>query len=213
MLRWPGARVARVTVLAIVTGAACAGALRGTTPLLAVGPVAAYIVSLDVVEGLAQDVDHPDRGSGDPIATGDRYTAHLAAPYVLMGAIGLLAFAAGMVVVTLVPGGAGENIPAVAGLAVVVAVTALGPTAAALSVYLGRPERDLGMLIVHPGVGAAQQFGPIVILAIGFLPLLVARETKPADGPAGAAVLVTAFAVVIALGMRTFLGSRRSEAA
>ncbi|MGZ4795392.1 MAG: hypothetical protein ACXVLO_04130 [Acidimicrobiia bacterium] len=211
ILRWPGARVARVVVLTVVTGAACAGALRGTTPLLAVGPVAAYVIALDVVEGLAQDIDHPDRSSGVPMVAGERYTAHLAAPFALMGAIGLAGLGVGMLVAALVPAGAHENIPVAAGLAVVVAVTALGPTAAALSVYLGRPDRDLMMLVVHPGIVAAQQFGPIVLLAIGFLPLLVARETRPADGPAVAAAMVGAFAVVVALGMRAFLRSRRSE--
>ena len=103
--------------------------------------------------------------------------------------------------------------PATVGLAVVVAVTLLGPTTAGLSVYLGRPERDLSMLIVHPGVVAAQQFGPIVVLAIGFLPLLIAIESGPTDDPAGTAVIVTAVAVAVALGMRSFLGSRRSEVA
>jgi hypothetical protein len=212
VLRWPGARVARVTVLAVLTGAACAGALRGTTPLLAIGPIAAYVVSLDVVEGLAQDVDHPDRSSDGPMPTGRRYLAHLAVPYVVMGMLGLLAFGVGMLVAAVVPGGGHHgNVPTTVGLAVVVAVTLLGPTTAGLSVYLGRPERDLSMLIVHPGVVAAQQFGPIVVLAIGFLPLLIAIESGPTDDPAGNAVIVTAVAVAVALGMRSFLGSRRSE--
>ncbi len=213
VLRWPGARVGRVAVLALVTGVACAGAVRGTTPLLLVGPIAAYVVSLDVVEGLAQDVDHPDRSSDGPVATGRRYLAHLAVPYVLMAAAGLLAFAAGMLTAALIPAGHAPSVPASVAMAAVVSVTLLGPTAAALSVHLGRPERDLTMLIVHPGVVAAQQFGPVVVLAIAFVPLLIASAEGRRGDPTGIAILVTGAAVAVALAMRSFLGSRRSDTA
>ncbi len=213
VLRWPGVRVARVGLLAVVTGVACAGALRGTTPLLVIGPIAASVVALDVVEGLAQDVDHPDRSSGGPMPTGRRYLAHLAVPYVLMGAAGLLALGAGMLTVALVPAGGGPSVPAVVALAVVVSVTVLGPTSAALSVHLGRPERDLTMLVVHPGVVAAQQFAPVVLLAVAFAPLLVAHEAGRKADPVGIAVVFAGVAFAIALGIRTFLGSRRSDPA
>ena len=82
--RWPGARIVRVVVLAIIAGAASAAAVRGTTPLFAVAPLAVYVIALDTVEGLAQEVDHPDRGSGVSMPIGDLYLSHLAAPVALM---------------------------------------------------------------------------------------------------------------------------------
>ena len=211
ILRWPGARVGRVLVLTAVTGACCAGALRGTTPLLAIAPIATYLVALDVVEGLAQEVDHPDRGNGLPQPAGSLYASHLTAPFALTGVIALVGLGVGLLVAAIVPAGAHQNVPVLAGIAVVLAVTALAPTAAALSVYLGRPDRDVSIVLVHPGVVAAQQFGPIVLVALAFVPLLVARETRPPADPAGAALTIAVPAVAVALGIRAFLRSRRSE--
>ncbi len=176
ILRWPGARAGRVAVLTVVAGACCAGALRGTTPLLAVAPIATYLVALDVVEGLAQEVDHPDRGNGLPQTSGSLYASHLNAPFALTGLIGLVGLGVGLLVAAAIPAGAHQDVPVLAGVAVVVAVTALAPTAAALSVYLGRPDRDVSIVLVHPGVVAAQQFGPIVLVALAYVPLLVAAR-------------------------------------
>ncbi len=213
ILRWPGARVGRVVVLTVVAGACCAGALRGTTPLLALAPIATYLVALDVVEGLAQEVDHPDRGNGLPQTSGSLYASHLSAPFALTGVIALAGLGIGLLVAAAIPAGAHEDVPVLAGMAVVVAVTALAPTAAALSVYLGRPDRDVSIVLVHPGVVAAQQFGPIVLVALAYVPLLVARETRPPADPAGAALTIAVPAVAVALGIRAFLRSRQSETA
>ncbi len=210
VLRWPGARVARIAVLTVGAGACCAGALRGTTPLLALAPIAAYVVALDVVEGLAQEVDHPDRGNGMAHPAGTLYVSHLSAPFMLMGLLAATSFAVGMGVAAILPTDGSRSVPMVAGLAVVAAVTALGPTAAGLSVYLGRPDRDLGMAIVHPGMVAASQLGPVVLVAIGFVPLLVAREVRPPADPASAAITALLPGMAVALGIRMFLASRRS---
>lgn len=213
ILRWPGSRVTRVFVLTLVAGASCSAALMGTTPLFAVAAIAAYMVALDAVEGLAQELDHPDRGAGLPITTGDLALGHLYAPATLMALLGALAAGAGAIVNQLGTRAHGtQPISPVVGAIVVVAVAIAGPAAAALSAYLGRPDRNLATGLMHPGLVVAQQVAPLIIVATAFLPLLVARETSPPSDPIANAVTAATPALVIAFGIITFLRSQRSDA-
>ncbi len=61
LLRWPFFRGLRLLVLAVIAGFAVCGAWAGTTPLIVVTGVCLWIISLDLLEGLAQDTDRPDR--------------------------------------------------------------------------------------------------------------------------------------------------------
>ncbi len=214
ILRWPGARVGRSLALAVVAGASCGGAVCGTTPLVAVAILATYVVALDAVEGLAQEIDHPDRANDLPIPPGALYERHLAVPVALLAGYGLLAAAVATLTVLLVPG-ADPRLPggALVVVVVVMAVAATGSTGVALSAYLGRPGRDLGMLILHPGIVASQQFAPLVLVAIAFAPLVVALEVRPLPNPTGAALTAALPALVIAYGIFSFLRSRRPEVA
>lgn len=94
ILRWPTSRVLRLALLGIVVGLACAAAWSGTTPMLLIAGGALYIAGLDVIEGLAQEVDHPDRRDSFPHADGALHLRHLAAPTVVIAVTGLLGLAA-----------------------------------------------------------------------------------------------------------------------
>lgn len=210
--RWPGARITRVLTLALVTGASSAAAVRGTTPLFAVAAIAAYVIALDAIEGLAQEVDHPDRGSSVAIPAGDLYVAHLAAPGALVATVGLIGFSAGIAVAAAIPIPRGVNaVSPVVGVAVVLALVAAMPTAGALSVYLSRPDRDLAVAMLNPRLVTAQQFAPLVVVALAFLPLIVAREVEAPTDPVRAGVAAVAPALVVAFGIASFLRSRRTD--
>ena len=210
--RWPGARITRVLVLAVVTGASSAAAVRGTTPLFAVAALAAYVIALDVVEGLAQEVDHPDRGNGIPMPVGDLYVAHLAAPGVLVAALGALGFGVGVLVAAAIPIPHGVHaVSPIVGAAVVLALAATAPTAGALSVYLSRPDRDLAVAMLNPRLVTAQQFAPLIVVALAFVPLIVAREVAPPANPVSAGLAAAAPALVVAFGIASFLRNRRTD--
>ena len=89
LARLPITRVLRVLALCSIAVAAAAGAWRGTTPLIIVTGIALWAAALDVIEPLAQELDHPDRWAGYPVAYGDLLLRHLVAP-----AMVLLVFAA-----------------------------------------------------------------------------------------------------------------------
>lgn len=212
ILRWPGSRVSRVLILTAVAGASCSAALMGTTPLFAVAGIAAYLVSLDAVEGFAQEMDHPDRGAGLPTATGDLALGHLYAPATLIAILGVIGAGAGAIVNRFGSPAPGTHaVSPIVGAIVVVSLAVAGPAAAALGAYLGRPDRNMATGLVHPGLLMAQQVAPLVIVVLAFLPLLVARETGPPSDPVGNAITAATPALVIAFGIITFLRSQRSD--
>ena len=210
--RWPSARVVRVAALTLVAGASAGAAVRGITPLFAVAAVSAYVIALDAAEGLAQEVDHPDRGGSVPMQSGDLYMSHLAAPAALAGLFGSIGGGIGILVASLMvlPHHVHSVSPVVV-IGVVIALMATVPTAAAISIYLGRPDRDLAVAMLHPGFVAAQQVAPLIVVALAFVPLVVAREVDPPTDPIRAAFAALAPALVVAFGIATFLRSRRVD--
>ena len=80
LLRYPLARLVRMALLAVSAGAAAVAVLRGTTPALVAVGVALYLLALDAVEPLSQEIDHPDLTDGVPQARGWMHARLLAAP-------------------------------------------------------------------------------------------------------------------------------------
>ena len=70
ILRFPATRVARLLLLAGVAGAALRGTWSGTAPLVVAAGLATWLVGLDLVEPLAQEVDHPSRRELYPLHEG-----------------------------------------------------------------------------------------------------------------------------------------------
>jgi hypothetical protein len=84
LARLPLVRLARVLALTSVAVLAGIGVYRGTSPLVVVAGLALWAAALDVIEPLAQELDHPDRWAGYPVGYGDLLLRHLAAPVVLL---------------------------------------------------------------------------------------------------------------------------------
>jgi hypothetical protein len=80
LARLPLVRWLRVVALCSVAVAAALGTWRGTSPLIVVSGLALWAAALDVIEPLAQELDHPDRWAGYPINPGDLIGRHIAAP-------------------------------------------------------------------------------------------------------------------------------------
>ena len=83
--RIPPGRLARVVVAAGATGAASAGAVTGTTPLILIAALGAFVIGFDVTEALAEHLDHPDLTQMVPVDAGRLAAAHLPVPAVLVG--------------------------------------------------------------------------------------------------------------------------------
>ena len=72
--------------------------LRGTTPAIVGVGVALYLLGLDAVEPLSQEIDHPDHTDGVPRARGWLMAHHLAAPAVALVPFALIGAATVIVV-------------------------------------------------------------------------------------------------------------------
>ena len=80
LLRAPGSRVIRMILLAAGVGLTTAAALRGTTPAILVAGLLAFILGLEVLEPLAQEVDQPTLSASLPVRSGQLSLSHVAAP-------------------------------------------------------------------------------------------------------------------------------------
>lgn len=88
LARYPGSRLMRMATLAAVAGLCAEFVVDGTTPLLIGVGVALYLLGLDAVEPLSQEIDHPDFADATPRTRGWLLVRHFAAP-----AIALVPFA------------------------------------------------------------------------------------------------------------------------
>ena len=131
LLRYPVARLVRMGVLAIGGGVAVVAVLGGTTPAVIGVGVALYLLGLDAVEPLSQEIDHPDRTDAVPRPRGWTMAHHLAAPAVAVVPFALL----GAATVA-----AGKPAAWAAALALCVPVTWVGVGGAVVSIVRDAPD-------------------------------------------------------------------------
>jgi hypothetical protein len=84
LMHFPLRRIIRMTLLTITAAAALVMAFRGTSPAIVVAGLLLFIVGLDAVEPLSQEVDQPDRTDSLPIERGLLMTKHLIVPAIAM---------------------------------------------------------------------------------------------------------------------------------
>lgn len=169
ILRWPGNRLIRLAVLGVVAGLATAAAWAGTTPMIAVAGAALFVAGLDAIEGLAQEVDHPDRQDAVPMPAGALHLRHLAAPTVVLAVVGLFAVAAAAA--------AGDTVLALqVGLPLVVPGAAVAAGAAAVSALRQPPDpttllmdsTGMRLLVHHAFPPALATLGPAATWLVRF---------------------------------------------
>jgi hypothetical protein len=176
-LRFPLRRLLRMATLSGVAGYLCVVAWNGTTPALVAAGLLLFIVGLDVVEPLSQEIDQPDRTDSFPRERGLLLTKHLivpaitAVPFVKIGVIA--AFIARPEISTLGYGtllGFAAGAGAVAGAALNSVSGAPDPAGSATAGLALPPEMSgMGTLIR----GAL----PPAITVVACLPLLAVRES------------------------------------
>jgi hypothetical protein len=130
---FPLRRFVRMKLLTMCAAAALVEAWRGTTPAIIVAGLLLFIVGLDAIEPLSQEVDQPDRTDSFPHERGYLMTKHLLVPALLM-----LPFACAGVFVAFVA----EPTASTIGYAFVIAVPALlgGIAGATINSVKGAPD-------------------------------------------------------------------------
>jgi hypothetical protein len=82
--RFPLPRLVRMTAVAAMAGVFQAMVLRGTTPALVGTALMLFVLGLEVMEPLSQEVDQPDRTDSLPIERGELLARHLLAPAIVL---------------------------------------------------------------------------------------------------------------------------------
>ena len=173
LARYPASRLARMAALAVLAGVAVVVVLRGTTPaVLAVG-MALYLLGLDAIEPLSQEIDHPDVADGVPRTRGWLLVRHLAAPIVILVPFALIGAAAVVVA---------EPEAAVAAFALAVPVTLAGAAGSVVSVVRDAADPlQPANAAVPPEFAGASSFirlaVPILVSTIASLTALAMRES------------------------------------
>lgn len=197
-LRWPLSRLVRSLAVGAAAGALVVGAWSGTTPLVALAGVVLLLPAFDVVEPLAQEVDHPLRRDLLPIKPESLILHHLIAPAAAMGLVVL----AGVIAATALGG---------TGTALGVGAVMVAPTAFVLLCCAAiSTTNDPYQYVLTPYFGYAQTALPIVVALVAVAaPVLVAREVSRHGGSPEGAVVGVEVAILIAAGaLASWLGVR-----
>ncbi|RTL05243.1 MAG: hypothetical protein EKK62_14985 [Acidimicrobiia bacterium] len=195
--RWPMVRVARVLVLGASIGVVARATWAGTTPLVLVMGALAYVVALDAIEPLAQDVDHPGLLGSLPEIEGMVMVKHLAEPVLVMVGVGLVAVGAAYAV-------SPDPLVWEVGLPMVLPAAFAGVGGAAVTVVSEVDVSTGDDAVMPPEVAGPRLLfrtvWPPAVAVIGMLPLLAARVASEAGKDPAAAVTTWAIPVVV-LGM------------
>jgi hypothetical protein len=221
--RLPAARLARIAMLAALGGIFASLTVSGS-PLLAIGVVGAvFLLGLECVEPLSQEIDRPDLTDGVPVERGWIYAQHLVAPGGLVAGAALVGATAVAVF---------EPDHAAGAFAVAIPVAWAGAIGSVIATVRDSPQpsvvadtkltgaaRNTDSPLVPPEFAGAQNafssFMPILVSGIAALPVLAMRA-EPTAGTAVRSAVGVALALLLlsiwirkrdrwAIGIRRFI--------
>ena len=96
LLRFPGTRLVRLGALAAAIGVLQGATVRGTTPAMLGSALLGFVLGLEVMEPLSQEVDQPDYNDSYPVERGELMARHLGAPLVALVPLSFVTAAAGV---------------------------------------------------------------------------------------------------------------------
>ncbi len=176
LARFPAKRLGRLALLSAGAGAAQLAVFRGTTAMFLVSALCCFVIGLETLEPLAQELDHPDYSESFPIDPGKLHQLLLLAPGVLL-------------VVSVVPGVltafAMRPQASTLGIGLLLAVPAalVGGAGAVLNTISGAPDpyqADREGAFVPPEFAGAhlafKSVRPLLVAALGSLPVVLLRS-------------------------------------
>ncbi len=198
ILRFPAGRILRIIGLVTIAGFASRGILDGTTPLFLIAGASFFLVGLELLEPLAQEIDHGDRTDSYPVDRGPLYLRLTHASF----AVSLPLAALWMFV-----GSIATDHWAIFGIGAVPAVTA-GLAGAAINIVSGAPDpvassaqRNLMPPEVAGTANVIKAVWPVLIAVIGQVPIVAAENAIENGAGPEAAAARTAIAVVLVVGL------------
>ena len=199
LLRFPLSRLARMVVLASVAGFASVGTLEGTTPLIVVSGIAFFLLGLEFLEPLAQEIDHGDRTDAYPVERGPMYLRLTHASIVFSAPFAAIS--------VFIIGVSRADWWVVAVIGALPAITA-GLAGAAINIVSGAPDpisSSAQSNLMPPEVAGTanviKAIWPVLVAIVGQLPLVAAQAAAEKGQGAEAAAARTAIAVLLVVGL------------
>jgi hypothetical protein len=207
ILRFPLTRLVRMAALTVVAAVALHIAYHDTAPAVLVAALALYLVGLDAIEPLAQEIDQIDRADAIPVERGLLLVHHLPASALLLAGLGVLGGAVAFALdrtTTALSITAVSALPAMwaagAGAAISVAGEESEPTSNTNQML---PPEVAGMRLLVRSVL------PVVICVAGTLPVIGARVADANDmAPLGGALQGALGATLVIAGTAAWLRYR-----
>ncbi len=206
--RLPAARFFRITLLAAIGGVGAALTISASPlfGLLLLG--ALFFVGLESLEPLSQEIDRPDLTDGIPIERGWIYAHHLVASAVLLAFVGLFGAATAVLVEPgLGPMAFAVAIPMVwaAAMGPVVVTMLDAPSTPSPTTLLGTPRDSESSLVPPEFAGfstALRTLLPVVVSAVGTVPVFVARFADDAASVGRSLVALSLFTGIVVVWVR-----------
>jgi hypothetical protein len=196
LLRFPAVRFLRLFVLAVAGGLCMSAAYHGSTALIIVAALVAYLAGLDAIEPLSQEIDQSDRSDSLPIDRGELLLRHAVVPAVISAIVGLVGAVTAVAI--------NRTTVSVELAAVMFAPAAwCGAAGAMISTAMSAPDPFKDGQLLPPEVAgmklAFRTAWPLIVALIGTLPVVAARrafvngnEPVPAAAQAAVAALLVA---------------------
>ncbi len=140
LLRLPAGRLLRMLTLTLGAAGCQVAVIHGTAPALFGTLVFTFVLGMEVMEPLSQEVDQPDRTDSFPMERGELMVRHLAAPAVLLVPFTVIGAAAAVGFDALVTDG--ERIGSAIPVAMLLGISAVfaGACGAAISIVRDAPD-------------------------------------------------------------------------
>jgi len=209
--RFPASRLVRMTAFAAMAGVFQALVLRGTTPALVGTAFMLFLLGLEAMEPLSQEVDQPDRTDSLPIERGELLVRHLVAPAVALVPFAVVAAAAAIVTL--------GTTRAITPAAILALPTVLaGAAGGVVSIVRDAPDptkSSAQQAFIPPemaGVTSALRIGlPILVSGLAAATILIVRQAERVGTSAtGAAVRGAVGAALLAAAVGLWV-RRRDE--
>lgn len=209
LARTPLTRFVRIAAIAAVLGAAVAGAGRGATALVVVAALAGFLLGLETMEPLSQEIDQPNYTDSFPVARASLLVRHLVAPVVLLVPAAAVAAAAALAVLR-----RADMVAPVAILALPVALA--GACGGVVSIVRDAPDplsSQSQQAFLPPEMAGFQTtmrlLFPVVVSVIGVsAPLFVRSAVIHGESPVTAALRGCAGCVLVIGGTVTWVRYR-----
>jgi hypothetical protein len=198
LFRFPVSRLLRMILLAVAAAAAEVAAYNGTTAMFLVAGGLLFLLGMETLEPLSQEIDQPDRLASLPHARGEILVRHIPAPFVA-----LVPFAAIGVATVAVLRSPGDAV-----VAAILALPAIWLGAAGSAVSIVKDAPDITSLAVEQTMMPPEMSGlttvvrtliPLFVSFIGSASVLVVRAAhNSGQSEIGAAVRIGIAQLIIA---------------